>query len=255
MTATRRRDLPRLSRVRLRRVSGRAGLVDRAHAPVCVCGRAGRRAAAPRRRRAAARLRPLHPRARGGRGRARHRHPSRGRRARIPLRAFRAGDRGADPAPRRGEALSLRDRSVVPRRALAGFAPQPRAAGRPLLGGRGRSVRGVAARGGRRPAAAVRRRRQGRRARHARPRALPAGARSRDPERRSAHRGTCPRADRGRHPRGLEPSARGSARLAGVRRLVLLVGGRRRRAGLRSFFWQLRRVGLAVPDRQLGCSS
>src|SRR5438128_724938 len=177
-----RRDLSGLPRVRLGRISRRAGLADGAHAPVGVRRRAGRCAATAGRCSAPARLRPLHPRSSRGLGRPRGRHAARGGRARISRRAFRARGRGADPPARRCEALSLCDRPVVPGRALARVGPQPRVAGRTVFAGGGRELRGVAACRRRGPPAALRRHRQGGRARDARPRALPPRAASGDPD-------------------------------------------------------------------------
>src|SRR5207253_3080207 len=152
---------------------------DRAHAAERVGRAAGRRAAAARRGRAPPRLRALHPRAAGGLGRARRRHAARGGRVPFFGGALRRGDRGADPAARRGQALPLRGRACVLRAALAGVGAEPRAAGRSLRRRRGGRVRGLGVRAGRGAPAALRRRRQGAGARDAGPRGLPGRAGSR----------------------------------------------------------------------------
>src|SRR5205823_9005519 len=174
-----RRDLHDLPRVRERAVPRRAGVDDRAHAAGCVRRRAGRCAAAPRRRRAPARLRPLHPRPSCRCRGARHRHAPRRGRPRVPLPPFRRGDRRADQDACRREALPLRDRPVVPAGALAGVAPLARSPGRSVRRRRGRRVRALAPRRRRGPPATLRRRRQGRRARDAGTRALSPCARGR----------------------------------------------------------------------------
>src|SRR6185437_3543327 len=87
---------------------------------------------------------------------------ARGGRARVPLAALRAADRGADPHARRREALSLRHGPVISQPAVACVPPQPRAAGRPVLGRRRRGFRGVAVCEGCGAPAALGRRRQDR---------------------------------------------------------------------------------------------